>query len=60
MTPLDQRTAQDLLAERRVLVNEMRREADEMARAMQTYYIGEIDAELDRRRGHELRTRSIP
>lgn len=44
------RTAQDLLAERRANVNEMRRERDATARAMLQEHINAIDRELARRR----------
>ena len=41
------RSAQDLLTERRLLVNEMRRESDAMACAVLRYYIAEIDREIE-------------
>ena len=43
-------TAQDLLAERRDNVNEMRRETDKTARAMLQMHVDSIDDELERRR----------
>ena len=44
------RTAQDLLAERRANVQESRHETDAMARAMLDAHVAEIDRELQRRR----------
>jgi len=43
------RTEQDLLAERRENVQELRREGNATARAMLAFHISEIDAELERR-----------
>lgn len=47
MTPIADRTAQDLLAERRCLVQEMRRDGDPYS--MIQAQIDMIDNELDRR-----------
>lgn len=47
--PHEDRTAQDLLAERRANVLERERETCPTARAMLEYHIGEIDDELRRR-----------
>lgn len=44
------RTAQDLLAERRANVQELRRERDPMARALLQFHIDEIDRTLASRR----------
>ena len=44
------RTAQDLLAERRYNVQELRRERDPMAIALLQYHIDEIDRVLAARR----------
>ncbi len=43
------RTAQDLLAERRATVNELRREKDPTARAMLQFAIDDIDRQLHQR-----------
>ncbi len=50
VSPWQSRTVQDLLAERRANVQEMRREACPIARAMLQYHVDEIDRELARRR----------
>ena len=47
---MQDRTAQDLLAERRANIQEMRRETDKMAIAMLSAHVAVIDAELERRR----------
>lgn len=47
---LKERTTQDILAERRFNVQEMRRERDRMAKAMLQAHIDMLDAELQRRR----------
>lgn len=63
MKAFHERTAQDLLADRRANVEELRRETDKSARAMLSFYIGEIDAELARRemaRRETARTQVIP
>ncbi len=44
------RTAQDLLAERRANIQEARRERDKTARAMLMFHVSTIDAELARRK----------
>ncbi len=46
----DNRSAQDMLAERRQLVQEARFERDAVARKLYEYQIAEIDRELARRR----------
>lgn len=43
------RTLQDLLAERRALVDELRRESDKTARAMLQFAIDQIDRERNER-----------
>lgn len=48
--PMENRTAQDLLMERRANVLEMMRETDEIAKEMLQFHIDEIDRELKRRR----------
>lgn len=40
------RTAQDILAERRSVIQEQRKERDQMARAILQYQINQLDAEL--------------
>ncbi len=45
-----ERTAQDLLAERRANIQEARRERDPIAKAMLLAHAATIDAELERRR----------
>lgn len=40
------RSAQDILAERRSVVQEQRKERDQIARAVLQYQINELDAEL--------------
>lgn len=46
---MNDRTLQDLLAERRANVKEWMHETDPMARAMLVAHVAEIDAELERR-----------
>lgn len=46
---MNERSLQDLLAERRENVLEAARETDKTARAMLEYHIAEIDEELQRR-----------
>ena len=47
---MSERSLQDLLTERRLLVMERERDTDRSARALLAYYIASIDAELRRRR----------
>lgn len=47
---MSERTAQDLLAERRANVQELRHERDAIAKQLLEYHIDEIDRELARRR----------
>jgi hypothetical protein len=49
-TDLSQRSAQDILAERRANVNEARRERDPIAKATLLAHVAILDAELDQRR----------
>lgn len=47
---MNERTSQDLLAERRANVQELRAERNPIARAMLEQHIAEIDRELERQR----------
>lgn len=49
------RTIQDLLAERRANINEMRREHDTTARVMLRANIDQLTAEIERRREEAAR-----
>lgn len=53
------RTAQSLLAERRALIQEWRRETDEVARETLQAMVGVLDAELGRITGAAPRTGRI-
>lgn len=44
--PANARTAQDILAERRSVVQEQRRESDRIARAILQYQLDQLDREL--------------